>query len=457
MALAPDRRKAVDPTSGQLPPADVVNHSRRNPLGSNFPDPLLLICFALAVIGAATASVQLTVVGVLVLALSMFSRLWCRLSLERVSIHRQFSTRQVFAGDTLDVEVVIENGKPLPLPWLRLSFLLPDGLVSRDTSGPRTFEGGISFYKTFSLARYERVRATRQIVAGRRGCYRMQAAHMESGDLFGFYTNRQDTAPSADELVVYPVPRPLPGFVFPTRIPDGEARSPKREHEDYSRPNGLREYRPGDPLNRIDWKSTARLGEPFVRTFDPSYGHKILILVECATSEQLWRFRPERLEAAIAAAASACVFGIESGHQVGLIANGLPVGSAIQGGRPVVPPGAGNRQLHILMHSLARVQPMPTWELSDMLLAHATPTVGALSRFTLIYVTALFRDATLELIDRECRRGASAACLYVGPRFDSGSGPGEHVIPPQMPVYDYTELFAPKSPNPVPRDSVMYA
>lgn len=33
-------------------------------------------------------------------------------------------------------------------------------------------------------------------------------------------------------------------------------------------PGELREYQPGDPARRIDWKASARLNEPFVRTFE---------------------------------------------------------------------------------------------------------------------------------------------------------------------------------------------
>ncbi|MFT5390829.1 MAG: hypothetical protein ACI8PT_001017 [Gammaproteobacteria bacterium] len=378
--------------------------------GLSFPDPLLLICLCIAVLGAITGKLVLTMVGVLALAVVLFARLWARLSLEQLLVTRKFTRQQVFQGDEVNVEVLLENRKPLPLPWLRISFLLPDGLETHQVKPGHRFEGGTSFFETFSLARYERVRAQRKIVAVRRGCYRLGVAHVQSGDLFGFYSSHMETQAISGELVVFPVPHPLPGFAFAAKTPQGDARRTDPTDEDYSRPNGLREYRAGDALHHIDWKATARHNQPFIRTFDPSQGHKILVLLESATSEHTWRFRPEQLEAAVAAAASACALGIHQGHRLGLITNGLPLGT----GRPVIAPAAGRVQLERAMQCLARVQPMPTWSLHALLKTHLVPLVGGLHNLTLVYVCSLPRPETMLELARAHRGGATVQAIYVG-------------------------------------------
>lgn len=48
----------------------------------------------------------------------------------------------------------------------------------------------------------------------------------------------------------------------------GTGSSPSEQHGESPTPVGLREYRPGDPLRHVDWKATARLGEPHVREFE---------------------------------------------------------------------------------------------------------------------------------------------------------------------------------------------
>jgi len=46
-------------------------------------------------------------------------------------------------------------------------------------------------------------------------------------------------------------------------------------------PGELREYLPGDPTNRIDWKATARLGEPHVRDVEAETTRRTRVVVDC--------------------------------------------------------------------------------------------------------------------------------------------------------------------------------
>lgn len=63
---------------------------------------------------------------------------------------------------------------------------------------------------------------------------------------------------------------------------------------------GLRDYRPGDPLQRIHWKSYARIGEPVVREYQDEYFERhALILDTFGTSQQAAAF-----EEAVSVAAS---------------------------------------------------------------------------------------------------------------------------------------------------------
>jgi len=413
----------------RIPPAPEPVTIRRR-LTAALPDLLLFACLLIALVGAVIQAWKVALVGVVVLLVVLLSRLWARLALERVECRRSFSIERAFPGDSLSVDIVLENRKPLPLPWVKLSFLLPDGLVTVADRGSGGRDGGLGYLETFSLGRYERVRARRTVEARRRGAFRLGSAQLESGDLFGLYSSRSESRFSGRELIVYPPLHPLPGFALPTRIPSGETRSRTARDEDPSRPNGVREYRPGDPMRNVDWKTTARHQSPYVRTFDPGDGHHVVVLLECATSELLWRFRPERLEAAVSAAASVAAFGIRAGHRVGLVTNGLPLGS----GRPVLAAAAGDHQLAALMDTLARVQPMPTWPLETLLGDGGSARGGILPRrATLVYVTAMVRDATTGALARASERGSAVTCVYVGlePPRDL----------PGIQLYDYRDRF----------------
>lgn len=47
-----------------------------------------------------------------------------------------------------------------------------------------------------------------------------------------------------------------------------------------TRPAELREYQPGDPADRIDWKATARLNDAFVREFEPRGERSTALLID---------------------------------------------------------------------------------------------------------------------------------------------------------------------------------
>lgn len=61
-------------------------------------------------------------------------------------------------------------------------------------------------------------------------------------------------------------------------------------------PGELREYLPGDPRDRIDWKATARRGEPHVREFDATTDRQTLLVVDHSASTGNGRRGRRRLD-----------------------------------------------------------------------------------------------------------------------------------------------------------------
>ncbi|HEY5897223.1 MAG TPA: DUF58 domain-containing protein [Burkholderiales bacterium] len=63
---------------------------------------------------------------------------------------------------------------------------------------------------------------------------------------------------------------------------------------------GLREYRPGDPLQRVHWKSTARTGTPVVKEFQDEFFERHALVLDTSTD----RGEDDVFEEAVAVAAS---------------------------------------------------------------------------------------------------------------------------------------------------------
>jgi uncharacterized protein (DUF58 family) len=88
---------------------------------------------------------------------------------------------------------------------------------------------------------------------------------LESGDPLGFFRFRRKGANGEIGLV-------LPRFASLSSLPQArelEASVSAPRSGSGTELFGVREYRPGDPLRRIHWRSSARLGELVVREYEP--------------------------------------------------------------------------------------------------------------------------------------------------------------------------------------------
>jgi uncharacterized protein (DUF58 family) len=374
-------------------------------------DLFAVLLVAVVIVGAARGEPLIAALGALALVVTVVGRLWSRLSLEEVAYRRELSVDHVFEGDELHLVLTLENRKPLPVPWIKVRDFVPEGIDAPAADySYRHAIGGAELVVTTSLARYERVRTRHQLVATKRGYYRFGPAKLESGDLFGLYQSRREEAHAGIALVVYPRAVDLQGFFLPSARPVGDARSNVRLWPDQNRPNGVREYVPGDPVKGIDWKATARLGQLQVRTYDPTVSQFVVIMLEAATTERPWDgYLPGVLEASVTAAASIAVRAADLGYQVGLVTNGVPPS---EDARMVIRPTAGEGGLRAVLESLAMVRPMTVKSVEEMLEREAANAVpfGA----TVVYVAGTARPRMISALAEMKNRGHPSLLVWLG-------------------------------------------
>ncbi len=382
--------------------------------GAGISDLFTLLLVIVVIVGAALGEPLIAAVGALVFVVTIAARLWARLSLEEVSYGRELSADHLFQDDEIRLSLALENNKPLPVPWVRVRDFLPMGLQdATEVITERPFMGGSEITEVTSLGRYERVRINFRIRAASRGFYRLGPAKLESGDLFGMFGSTREEPQSTQTITVYPRVVPVPWLTLPAARPIGDSRTPNSLWDDPSRPSGIREYRPGDPLRSVDWKATARHTSQeklFVRTFDPSVSHYAVILLEAATTDRPWEgYLGNVLERAVTCAASVAVSASDEGHRVGLIANGVPPHNQ---GNAVIPPATSPGHLLAIMKSLAMVKPMAVKSLNELARHHGQGAMppGA----TIIFVAGVFRPAAAEYVSGLGRRGYRVRTLYVG-------------------------------------------
>jgi len=111
--------------------------------------------------------------------------------------------------------------------------------------------------------------------------------------------------PTKGELVVLPAPlkHPLPVFAGFNQKSD-RTETGSNIAGDGSTFFGLREYRIGDPINRIHWKATARAGKPLCSEQEEDRVNRYYIFMDLRESKKRGEGRESNLEASIRIAAT---------------------------------------------------------------------------------------------------------------------------------------------------------
>ena len=398
-------------------------------------DLFVVLLLIVIIVGAATASALIVALSGLAFVVTITARIWSALSLEEVRYTLSSETTHAFIGDEIELVQSIENRKPLPVPWLRVTEFLPQGLqlVGKEDQFI-DYMGGTPLEENVSLGRYERLRRRHKVKLLARGHYQVTHSALASGDLFGLYVRSKGLDLHKWNLIVYPDTVHLPDLELAAARPIGDALSRMPIWRDPTRPAGVREYRPGDPVKTIDWKTTARRNDLFVKVFDPSVSQYAVVLAEGNTTDRPWEgFRLDVLESVASCAASVARHSLSSGYRTGLIVNS----TLSLGGQNVVRPASGPHQLATIMESLAMMRPVTMSSLYDLAMANARDAIPAGA--TIFFVAGQDREKTVAYVSELARRGHPVTTLWVG-----------RDAPPVLPglnVRDYRERFGMMEPT----------
>ncbi len=392
-------------------------------------DLFVVLLFVVIIVGAVTGSALVVALSGLAFVVAVTARIWSALSLEQINYSLQSETTHAFIGDEIEMVLNVENRKPLPIPWLRISEFIPKGLeVVGQEEEFIDYMGGTPLEEAVSLGRYERLKRRHRLKALGRGHYHFGPSELVSGDLFGLYVRKAALQRHSWNLIVYPDTQPLPDLELSTARPIGDAKHRLPVWRDPTRPAGIREYRPGDPVKTIDWKSTARRNELFVRVFDPSVSQYAVVLTEGTTTDRPWEgFRLDVLEALASCAASVARHALEHDFRTGLIVNS----TLSLGGRNVVRPASGPTQLASIMESLAMMRPATMSSLQQLATANARDAIPAGA--TIFFVAGQLRQSAVAYVSELSRRRHPVTTLWVG-REDPPEIPGLNIV-------DYRSLF----------------
>ena len=378
-----------------------------------FRDAWLLAGPVLIGVGFGTGQPMIAGIGAVVLIVGAASRLWARSLFARVRVHREISPSRAFQGEPVELRLELENRKPLPLPWFDLRLGLSDEVeVEGETPAAASAPGLSWLIRRGALGWYERRRWRVRLSARERGRFQAGPTQLHSSDLLGIFPRHWEDAGTTNFLA-YPRVFALDDLGFPADRPLGEAKGRNRIFEDPLRIAGLRDYEPGDPLRRIDWKATARRGELQSRVYEPSAVQQIYVLLNIDTLEHSWEgYLKDDLERSVSLAASLAVWSAGRRFATGLLANG----SLPDSDRPLrLAPSRARSQLPRILEALAVVQPLTMGDLASHLRRESSRLpLGS----TLVLVASLIPAELAEVMRRLQAEGHRVAVLVTSDRVD---------------------------------------
>ncbi len=326
---------------------------------------LAVSLFALGVTGNALYS-QLVYLWVFLLAGSW---LWARLALRGLQVQRGTRLQRSQVGQIFGERFNIHNTSRFPILWLEVE----DQSDLPGSRGSRVFTRIGGRQSQFYLSR------TRLF---NRGIFPLGPTKLLAGDVFGFFQISL-TLPVQKSLLVYPYMVDVHTFPNPPGLlPGGEALRQKAPQVT-SNAAGVRDYAPGDALNRIHWASTARRDRLIVKEFELDPRADVWVFCDSFQDVQTalpytapldigsllveptgkTALPPSTEEYVVSVAASLAKYYIMRGRAVGFISHGQSL--------HLLPPDRGPRQLGKILEALSLLDAVGNVPFDALVSAHA--------------------------------------------------------------------------------------
>lgn len=242
----------------------------------------VIAALLLVVVGSALDVPIAIVLGVVALMLEVVNAVWARLGLRDVRYVRRLGGRRTPWGGDIPMTVEVWNRRRLPIAWLRADDEATAGVTVRERALVDGTEPGTEVLRNaWTLRPWERVVRRFHVGADRRGVFTLGPVDLTMGDPFARRVALEQR-PETDTFIVWPRTVPTTEIEPPDRWGDMD-RARTGIAEDPSRFAGVRPYAPGDPMRRIHARTSARLGRPMTKRFEPSREREVLIALDVQT------------------------------------------------------------------------------------------------------------------------------------------------------------------------------
>jgi len=337
----------------------------------------------------------------MIAAVPIAAYLFSRVPVGAMKVKRQLPTR-LDEGEAFEVSLTVSGQALLPRVGLWAEDSLPRWI---EPASPPTLLIPL-------LLRNAPLSATYRAVATKRGEHRIGPLAVESRDPVGFFHKRRAVGDQV-EVLVYPQVLPIAAreMAGPHSVSGGESGRGNLPGEGLDL-LGVRDYRPGDRLRRIDWKATARRGSFIVTEYEQGVSSDLVVALDLAQGTDVGEGRETTLEYGARMAASLANHSLRQGGDFALIASA--------DGRPRPVTASTLADLDRVLEALARAHAAAPMPLSSVL---AQPNVELSPDAALVLITAAPDAELLKLASAwVARRVRVIALLLDGSSFADGGG-----------------------------------
>jgi uncharacterized protein (DUF58 family) len=219
------------------------------------------------------------------LSLLLVSLWWCKHALKGIKVDVGYTKQRLSQGDFTSVKITVASKK---------SFLSSAIKLTLNTSRDIEIEGfslvenrtSDSFWtKALALKAGKTIQYEYKVHSDKRGVFYIYDLFIEIKDPTGL-GKIIATKRVKSEMIVYPsMIDSLPPNIN-LRGLEGNHQVRRLIHDDSSFFIGSRGYKAGDPLNRVDWKATARVGRLHTKQFAYTSQKQLMIIGNLRTQEK---------------------------------------------------------------------------------------------------------------------------------------------------------------------------
>ncbi|MFC7340675.1 DUF58 domain-containing protein [Saccharopolyspora griseoalba] len=259
-----------------------------------------------------------------------------------IAARRHLDPPRIPVGSTADAALHLTGGG-LPVEGLVVEDEVPHALGDRARFRLNALRGN-------------GIRLDYSVTPALRGVHHIGPLRTWIGDPFGLATYERELA-GRSRLVATPNVHELSGLPPGSGMGNGENGTAKMRAGHGNDDAMVREYRHGDDIRRVHWKSTARRDDLMVRVEEKPWQGGVTVLLDRRSAAHRGTGAGSSVEWAISAVASICLHLSKQGTQIRLLTeDGWPLTRDVE--------VLGDGQEDALLDSLAAVRPSPQRDLS---------------------------------------------------------------------------------------------